>query len=398
MHDPSVPFDVAVVGLGAMGSAAARSLARRGQRVVAFDRHTPPHTLGSSHGRSRIIREAYFEHPLYVPLVSLALDQWRALERRSGRRLLCPTGGLMVGPREGTLFAGTQASVQAHDLPHEELTREEIRDRFPAFHPSEGMAGLLEQRAGVLFPEACVATMLAEASAGGAVMRTGEGIEAWRSDGEGVTLQTSSGATVRARRIVLAAGAWLPELLGGLSACGAAHPAGSPALPLPLPLQVERQCVHAFTPIPGGADFAQTPIAIWEYAPGKHFYTFPDLGDGVKIGIHHEGTMVHPDRCDRDAGPEEEARVRALLARYLPDANGALREADVCLYTNTPDGHFILDRHPGDERVVILSACSGHGFKFSIAIGELVADVVLRQESPFDLAPFRLDRPALRYG
>jgi sarcosine oxidase len=373
------PYDVAVLGLGAMGAAAAWSLTRQGLRVIGFDRFAPPHDLGSTHGRTRIIREAYFEHPLYVPLVRRAFEGWEALGKHAGRPLLRSTGGIVIGPPEGTLLAGSRASVLEHDIAHEALTADEIQHRFPGFAPPEGAGGILEHRAGVLFPETCVEALLAAAAAGGAELRTGQPVEAWRSEGDGVRLELADGVEVRADKVVLAAGAWMPELLGEAA----------------LPLAIERQLSCWYTPVAGAPDFGRVPVAIWEYAPGRHFYTFPDLGDGVKIGIHHEGTGADPRSIDRVPGREELERVRALLARHLPGAAGELREAGVCMYTNTPDGHFVIDRHPGCARAIIVSACSGHGFKFAVAIGDIVADLVLGREPAFDIAPFRFARPAL---
>ena len=370
-------YDVAVVGLGAMGSAAAYHLARRGMRVLGLDRFSPPHTLGSTHGKTRIIREAYYEHPQYVPLVQRAYECWEELEHESGRELFRKTGGLMIGPAEGVLVAGARASAREHGLPHEKLTAAEIRRRFPALRPDEEMVGLFEPRAGLLFPEQCVAMHLELARRHGAELRYGERLGRWRANGGGVSLTTDASA-YEVDRLILAAGPWTGELLAELE----------------VPLQVERQLFHWFEPASHLDIFRanRCPIALWEYAPDRIVATFPEVGHGVKVGIHHEGETVDPDTVRRQITPEEDERVRALVRRLIPEADGRLVDSAVCLYTNTPDHHFLIDLHPFHPQVVIASPCSGHGFKFASAIGEVLADLATTGASRFDLTPFRLGR------
>ena len=372
-----MPYDVIVVGAGAMGSAAAYHLARGGHRVLALDAHTPPHRLGSTHGYTRIIREAYFEHPLYVPLVRRAYECWAALEREWGRTLFVPTGGLMIGPEDGVLVSGARASALEHGLPHRILDPGEVRREYPQFHLAEGMVALHEERAGILFPETCVEAALSLARGHGAEVRCGEPVLEWTAGDTGVRVRTAEG-TYRGERLVLAAGPWMPELLGELR----------------LPLGVERQVFHWFRPVEHPEWFGpeRFPIALWEYAPGRMFANFPDFGEGVKAQIHHEGEATTPGTVSRETTPEEEARIRALVARHLPAANGELRETSVCLYTNTPDDHFVLDRHPASPRVVVASPCSGHGFKFASAIGEALAALALEESYPLDLSPFGVGR------
>src|SRR5438552_11054055 len=228
-----------------MGSAAARALARRGRRVVGLDRFRPPHTLGSSHGRSRIIREAYFEHPVYVPLVQRAYELWAELEREAGGPLLRVTGGLMAGPPGGILLDGARRSARAHHLPHEELSADEIRRRFPAFTPEPETVGLLEPRAGVLFPEACVQAALDGAAREGALLVHDDEVRAWAADGAGVRVTSRTGSW-SAAHVVLAAGPWLSRLA-------------------PVPLAVERQTSYWFAPRRHAASCAPEsgPIAMW---------------------------------------------------------------------------------------------------------------------------------------
>ena len=367
-------WDVIVTGLGAMGSAVVRELARRGARVLGLDRYAPPHAHGSTHGHTRIIREAYFEHPTYVPLVQHAGDLWEALGEEVGERLIVRTGGLMIGPRHGPLVSGALLSATRHGLPHELLTSEEVTHRFPAIAPEPGSLGLYEPRAGVLFPEACVRSLLSCAARDGAELRMGEAMLAWRVEGAVARVATAMGEHV-ADRLILTLGPWLPEMLAGAV----------------VPLTVERQMQHWF----GAGDHAERflpealPIALWE-TPDHVFYTLPDFGDGIKVAVHHQGEATDPQRVRRTVNEEEDARARSLVERYLPDGAGELRAHAVCLYTNTPDGHFLIDHHPLHREVIIASPCSGHGFKFATAIGEIVAKLSLEQDTGADLSLFKL--------
>jgi sarcosine oxidase len=370
-------FDIIIIGLGAMGSAAAYHLARRNHRILGLDRFIPPHTFGSSHGQTRIIREAYFEHPLYVPLVQKAYENWAELEQELGRQLFRQTGGLMIGLPDGTLVTGAQRSAQAHNLSCELLTATEIRHRFPGFHPTDEMVGVLEPRAGILFPERCIEAHLEMAQRHGAVLGFEEPVVAWAPDGDGVRVTTSKGEYL-ARRLLLTAGAWMSRLLPDLK----------------LPLTVERQVLFWFGPNnhPEPFDPRRCPIYIWEHATNRIFYGFPELGEGVKVGRHHEGEITTPEDLRRDVGPEEVEAMRALLRRFMPTVDGPLQTTAVCMYTNTPDSHFLIDFHPNHPHVLLASICSGHGFKFASAFGEILADLLIEGRSFFDLRLFRLER------
>jgi sarcosine oxidase len=371
--------DVIVIGLGAMGGATLRALSRRGLRVVGLDRFAPPHDHGSSHGASRIIREAYFEDPRYVPLVQRAFLLWEELARESGASLLSRTGGLMIGPREGVLVSGALRSATEHRLPHEVLDAATIHARVPAFRPDSEWNAVWEPNDGVLKPEAGIAAFLQSAARHGAEIRTGETVEGWSADGEGVRVTTRRGV-LRAERAVLAAGAWMPRLVPEL------------------PLQVTRQLLFWFETIGarGAHDAGSCPISIWEHAPGRFFYSFPRDERGVKVAIHMEGAPADPDRLDREVRPDEVAAIRTLVQRYMPFASGPLVGSAVCMYTNTPDGHFIVDRHPEHDRVMVVSACSGHGYKFAPAIGEAVSDLIVEGWTRHDLGLFGIRRDALR--
>ena len=369
--------DVIVVGLGAMGSSTLYHLASRGLRVIGVDRYAPPHTHGSTHGRTRIIREAYYEHPCYVPIVQRAYQLWSALERESGRSLFIQTGGLMIGPPTGTLFAGALRSATEHGLAHAVLTPAQVHARFPGFRVPEGSMGLLEPRAGLLLPELCVETQLELAARAGAAVRTGVTVTHWDAGAGGVRVSTDAGE-ISARTLVLAAGPWLPMLVPDLD----------------LPLEVERQLFHWFEPSahPEWYDAAHSPISLIEYGDDRVFATFPDIGHGVKSGVHHEGEVIDPDAPRTPASDAEGREMRELLARYLPEAAGRILDRATCVYTNTPDHDFLIDRHPSHANVILASPCSGHGFKFASAVGEIVADLATNGESGFDLRPFSLAR------
>lgn len=378
----SAAFDVIVVGLGAMGGSSLLHLARRGVRVLGLDRYAPPHTLGSTHGETRIIREAYFEDPVYVPLVQRALELWAELEQESGSRLYVRTGGLMVGPPAGMLVAGARSSVIRHGLAHEVLSAEQVRRRFPAFTPGPADAAILEPRAGLLFAERVVEVQLALARRHGAELRFDTRVTGWRVEGDSVRVQTAGGEVFKAARLVIATGPWVSEVLPSLAGL----------------FSVERQFFHWFSPLGPDHGADRCPIALWEFTPGRIVASFPDVGRGVKIAIHHGGETTDPGRVRRDTTPAEERQARLLVSRYLPGANGPLRETAVCLYTNSPDGHFIIDHHPGYSQVIVCSPCSGHGFKFASAVGEAVAALATGSPVPVPLERFKLARFGVKPG
>jgi sarcosine oxidase len=371
-------YDAIVVGLGAMGSATLYHLARRGVRVLGLEQFSPGHSLGSSHGDSRIIRETYFEHPLYVPLVQRAHHLWRELEDMNDTSLMKITGGLMIGPPDGMVVAGTLRSVREHGLPHEVLTADEIMPRFPAFRLPEGAVAVLDPRAGYLDPEACTRTHLAAAVAAGAETHFDEPVVAWSAVGDDARVKTTAGEYL-ADRLVLCAGAWT-ERLAGVS---------------DLKLTVERQTVFWFD-APSAAEYEaeEFPIYAYEFKPGTICYGFPRLPRGVKASVMHDGQSVaDPDHVGRGVSAEEVEPLRAALRPILPElAESKVRETSVCLFTNTRDHDFVIDFHPEHRNVLVSSPCSGHGFKFASAIGELQAELVVNGRTAFDLSPFAIDR------
>jgi sarcosine oxidase len=372
-------YDAIVVGLGAMGSATLFHLALRSWRVLGLEQFGQGHSLGSSHGDSRIIRETYFEHPLYVPLVRRAHELWRELEQRSGTALMTINGGLMIGPPDGAVVTGTLRSAAEHRLAHEVLTADATRERYPAFRLDEGLVAVLDPRAGYLDPEACNKAHIDAALAAGAEARFKEPVLKWIPDGEGVRVTTPV-ASYLSDRLVIAGGAWSAELLPELH----------------LPLAIERQPVFWLQPDVHDEryDSAQFPIYAYEYKPGTICYGFPRLARGTKASVMHEGeTSEHPDRVRRTVDDAEAGALRNALRPVLPSlADAPIRESGVCIFTNTPDRDFIVDFHPHHPQVLVSSACSGHGFKFASALGEVHADLLATGSARFDLSPFRIDR------
>lgn len=372
-------YDAIVVGLGGMGSAALYHLARRGVRVLGLEQFEPLHVRGSSHGDSRIIRETYFEHPLYVPLVQRAHELWRDLEAASGKSLMTIHGGLMIGPRDGSVVTGTLASAREHGLPHEVLSAGEVKRRYPPFEIRGDAVAVFDPRAGYLDPESCMRAHLELASGAGAETRFSERVLSWKAGDGGVSVVTAVGM-YEAEKLLFSTGAWT----------------GSVTKELELPLAIERQTLFWFDPPSPAADYESRrfPIYAYEFKPGVICYGFPELEKGVKASVMHDGEIVaSPDSVNRDVGDLDLQPLRAALRGVLPAlARSTVRSSTTCLFTNTPDHDFVIDLHPAHPNVVIASPCSGHGFKFASAIGEVVADLLTKGAARFDLAPFRIGR------
>src|SRR6476620_4988750 len=283
-----------------MGSASIYSLTRAGsrRRVLGIDRFAPPRGLGSANGRTRIIREAYFEHPAYVPIVRRAFDLWRELEHEVGRPLYTKTRGITLGREDGVLVRGARASAEKFLVPHRVLSAAGVTRNFPGLQPLDDMVGVVEERAGVLFPGHCIAAMLQRAERAGAALRRAEAVVAWEDTADAVRVRTTSGE-YRAAQLVIAAGAWMPKLVPELAPT----------------LSVVRQPMHWFVPASRPEEFsaAHCPVTLWEFSPDRVFSTLPDFGDGVKAAVHYEGQTVDPDHVDRGTSAEEDAQVTDLL-------------------------------------------------------------------------------------
>ena len=378
-------YDAIVAGLGGMGSAAAYHLAARGKRVLGLERHAPVHDRGSSHGESRIIRQAYFEDSAYVPLVLRAYELWEELERETGRHLMSLVGGLMIGPPEGALVAGSVASADEHGLPYEILSASELKRRYPIFEPDPNVVALYEERAGFVRPEAGVKAHLGLAAALGAELRFEERITSWEASPSGVRVETERGS-YEAERLVVSAGAWAGELLADLG----------------LPLEVTRQILFWLRPVGGVEPYAPERVPIWIYEPddGNMFYSFPavDGADSVKAAFFRaDGKPTDPETIDREVHDEEVEFIRGYLARHVPSMNGDLVAAKTCMYTNTPDEHFVISTHPDHPHISIATGFSGHGYKFCSVVGEILADLATegKTEHPIELfSPARLTNTA----
>ncbi len=372
-------FDVVVCGLGAMGSAALHHVARRGKRVLGVERYAPGHDRGSSHGATRIIRLGYFEHPSYVPLLRHAYKLWRELEAATARALLHVTGIVEIGPPNSALIEGTLACARVHGLRHEVLAAPELMRRFPAFRVPADYIAVVQPDGGILEAEACIAAQLALASEAGAEIHSGESVRAVESCADHVRVVTDRGS-IDAGAAIIAAGPWVRSLLPGLAA----------------PLRVTREVMGWFEPTDARLFSPDhVPVFIVESRHGMH-YGIPPRGNiqaGIKVAKHHHrGETVDPDGYDRTVSAEDEALIRAALADHLPAANGRLLAAKTCLYTMTPDGHFLIDRLPGAPNIIVASPCSGHGFKFAPVIGEILADLAIKGATAHDIARFSLGR------
>jgi len=369
-------FDAIVLGLGGMGSAAAYHLARRGRRVLGLEQFTPAHDRGSSHGRSRIIRQSYIEGPQYVPLLLRAYELWRELELQTGHELLRITGGLMIGRPESATVAGSLASAREHGLRHEILDAAELRRRYP-ITPDDAEVALVDPAAGALFPEDCIRAHLQCAATLGADLRFQTPVSGWRIAGDGVEVE-AAGERFQADRLVVTAGAWAGRLLADLG----------------LALAPERNVLCWFRPDAGAERFRseRLPVFIWE-KPVHAFYGLPDLhGEGVKAGFHHSGISVDPDALERGVGGTEIAAIRACLRASFRGLDGQPTETAVCMYTNTPDEHFAVGLHPAYPRVAIAAGFSGHGFKFASVMGEVLAELAIDGRTRHPIELFTLDR------
>lgn len=380
--------DVIVVGLGAMGSASLYQLARRGARVIGLDRFRPPHDQGSSHGESRITRQAIGEGDEYVPFVLRSHEIWRELEADTGEGLLFQVGGLLLGrARESAQHHGqadfvtrTIETARHRHIAHEVLTAPEVQKRFPQLKLVGDEIGYYEPGAGFLRPERCVTAQLDRARALGAIERTGETVVSVVARAAEVEVVTDR-ETYTAAQVVVTAGAWLPALLGG---------------PFAKLLRVHRQVLYWFAPDePSAFAPGAFPIFIWIHGagPAGYFYGIPVVSAGVKLATEQFLDTTDPGRVARDVRPAEIASMYAthIRGRLVGISDRCVR-TETCLYTVTPDSRFLIDRRPDSERVVVASPCSGHGFKHSAAIGEAIAELVLSGESRLDLAPFSLAR------
>lgn len=375
-------YDVLVLGTGGVGSAALYHLARRGVRVAGIDRFPPTHDRGSSHGQTRMIRQAYFEHPDYVPLVERAYALWEELSQQCGQALYQETGLLEVGPPQGLIVPGVLSSARRHGLQVESFSPADVAARWPGFRVPEACAAVFEKRAGYLRVEACVQAHLDAAVSSGAVLHTGEAVRAWRAVHDGVAVDTER-ATFTSQRLVIAAGAWAGELLADLG----------------IRFQVRRKPQYWFHA--AGSEYLASrgcPAFLFETVQGL-FYGFPQIDPlGVKMAEHSGGANVEsPLRLEREIDPLDLARVEAFAARCLPRVSRRLTRHAPCMYTMTPDEHFVVDRHPRHPQVAFAAGLSGHGFKFACVLGQALADLALDGCTPLPIGFLGAGRAGLQH-
>jgi sarcosine oxidase len=368
---------VIVVGVGGMGSATLFQLARRGRRVLGLERFDIPHAYGSSHGVNRIIRLAYWEHPSYVPLLRRAYELWRALQAQAGEPLLITTGSLDAGAPGGAVFEGSRRSCELHGLRHEVLDNAEIQRRFPGYHLPADTLAVFQPDGGFLMSERCIVAHVVAAHHAGAEVHAREAVTAWEPRGEGVWVRTERG-DYTANRLVFTAGAWNGNLLPELA-----------ALAVP-----ERQVLGWFQPRRPEL-FTPERFPVFNLrVPEGHYYGFPVYGvPGFKVGrYHHFAEHSGADQLDREVHRRDEDILRTFTERYFPEAAGPTMALAVCMFTNSPDEHFIIDVHPSAPQVSFAAGFSGHGYKFCSVVGEIMADLATRGDTAHDIAFLRLKR------
>jgi sarcosine oxidase len=373
-------YDAIVLGCGGVGSAALDHLARRGARVLGLEQFAPGHDRCSSHGDTRIIRQAYYEHADYVPLALRAYELWAELSQRRGVPLLREVGLLQVGPPEGEVLRGVMSSAAHHGLDVERLDGHEIEVRWPGFRASGALAGVFERRAGYLRVEECVKAHAAEAVAHGAELRVGCNVRSWRADGYGVVVATSQGEFAAAA-LVVTAGAWAAQMLDGLG----------------IWFEVRRKPVFWFAPAGEVYQADRCPCFLFETREGI-FYGMPQIDDGgVKAAQHTGGAVVDdPSALDRRLHPTDREPVEQFMTAHLPQVVRRSIRYSICMYTMTRDAHFVVDRHPDHPRVVFAAGLSGHGFKFTAVLGEALADLAATGRTELPIGFLTCQRPGIR--
>jgi sarcosine oxidase len=374
--------DVIVIGLGGMGSAALANVAKRGVSVLGVEQFTQGHLLGSSSGKSRMIRKAYFEDPNYVPLLLRAYDAWDELEQQTGIPVFRKTSVLLAGFPESPLIRGAASSAQVHDLPLEHLTARDIRTRFPMMNPLDDEVALLEPDGGFIMPEAAIEGYLRIAEEQGARMRFDSQVTEWSgSDGSSLTVRLADGTSIAASRLIVCAGPWWITFEDDA-----------------MPVHLQRNVQLWFRASSPNFFIGKCPAFMLDRAGfSQPLYGFPDYGAGVKAAFHGFGeTIASPDLVDRAVHPSDVEPVREAMASWMPGSTAKCIEGKVCIYELTPDRHFVIGTHPNDPRVIVAGGFSGHGFKFASVVGELLADLALDGGTHYDIAFLSPNRFAQR--
>ena len=377
----TVQYDVAVAGLGGMGSAILAHCAGRGVSAIGFEQFERGHDLGASSGKTRLFRKAYFEQPAYVPLLHRAYELWRELERVAAEDILRLTGVLSVGRESSKILSGTLQAAREHDLRVELLTQTAVLARYPTLRMRADEVAVFEPDAGVLKPERAIAAHLRVAAGYGAEMRFSAGMHGWSANDNGFEIQLVDGTRVSARALILALGPWFKQTLEALG----------------VPVRVQRNVQAWFTPATRAYDAGVFPgFLVDRVELPAPLYGFPDFGGGVKAAFHGFGELTDAEHLDRavDISRDIEPIARAL-EEWMPGAAGTFLEAKPCMYTLTPDEHFVVDRHPDHAKLIVCGGFSGHGFKFAPVMGEIAADLALDGGTRHSISFLSLARFAL---
>ena len=370
-------YDAIVIGVGGMGSAAVYHLARRGLKVLGLEKYAVPHEMGSSHGYSRMIRYTLQEHPSYVPLVRRSYELWHEMEETAGEELMVTTGSIRAGAPDSPFFLNAQEACDLHSIPYEILTASEVNKRFPGYRFPEEISSVYQADGGFLLPERCIVTHVQAAERAGAAVHSQETVLDWEIRGDGVQVRTDRD-TYTAGRLVVTAGPWAANLVPELAAY---------AVP-------ERQVMGWFQPERPELYTAEIFPVFGVFTDEGRYYGFPSHAvPGFKIGrAHHLLQKVDPDAIDREVHPEDEDILRQAVNRYFPLAAGKLLDRQTCMYTNTPDEHFMIGTLPGQPQVSVAAGFSGDGVKLASVIGEIMADLAQNGATEHDINLFRLDR------
>ena len=370
-------FDCIVIGVGAMGSSTLYNLAKRGRRVLGLEQFDIPHAEGSSHGVNRIIRLAYYEHPSYVPLLRRAYELWSEIESIAGEQLIYKTGSIDTAPAGHEVFEGSLESCLLHDIPHRVLNHAQINEQFPGYQLPVGHMGILQQDGGFVLSERSIVAYANAAMSEGAEIHAREVVSGWEPDQGGVRVFTDRGEYT-AERLIITAGAWSSGLIPILE--GLAVP--------------ERQVLAWLQPIDGSLYTPEVFPVFNAYFDEGRYYGFPVFGiPGFKVGrYHHLEEIIDLDSAIKTVNGEDEALLRSAVEKYFPKANGTTMTLKTCMFTNTPDEHFIVDSLPGNTQVVVAAGFSGHGFKFASVIGEILSDLAIKGETEHDIDLLKIDR------
>ena len=370
-------YDVIIIGLGAMGSSSSYYLSKKGAKVLGLDIYRPPHELGSSHGHTRVIREAYHEGTSYVPIVQRAYELWNELDNESDEKLILEYGGLYFG-NNTNYINNAKKSAKKYNIPLIEYSPTAIKEKFKVFNPSEKFNILFEKRSGAVFPEKAISTFLSKAQLLGSTHNYNEKVIAWEKVSDLYKISTDK-EIYYSKKLIFSSGAWLKNLVPKLN----------------LPLKIERQVLFWFSPKNSQDlfDYSTLPNTGWDLDDGIEFYTQPNIEDkGFKVAKHHDGEFIEENDLKRGSNEKDLLEVREFLEEYIPSANGKLLDSRVCVYTDTPDFDFLIDFYNDDENIIICSPCSGHGFKFAPAIGEICSELITKKRSNYDISIFSTKR------